>query len=45
MGNINGKVYAMNVVTPMKPWKTPIPRLLFFVLGAVKSQQRDLVDA
>ena len=32
MSNINGKVYAMNVVTPMKPWKTPILRLLFFII-------------
>ena len=22
MSNINGKVYALNVITPMKPWKT-----------------------
>jgi len=44
MSNINGKVYAMNVVTPMKPWKTPILRLLFFVLGAVKPLQKDLID-
>ena len=22
MSNIHGKVYAMNAITPMKPWKT-----------------------
>jgi transcriptional regulator GlxA family with amidase domain len=25
MSNINGKVYAMNVITPMKPWKPKLP--------------------
>jgi hypothetical protein len=44
MSNINGKVYAMNVITPMKPWKTPILRLLFFILGHVKSKQQDLIN-
>lgn len=29
MSNIAGKAYAMNVVTPMKPWATWINRLLF----------------
>ncbi len=43
MSNINGKVYAMNVITPMKPWKTWILRLLFFVFGIVKSKQQDLI--
>lgn len=44
MTNINGKAYAMNAVTPMKPWKTPILRVLFFLLGALKSKQRDLIN-
>ena len=44
MSNINGKVYALNVITPMKPWKTPILRFLFFILGHVKSQQQDLIN-
>ncbi|WP_353071264.1 hypothetical protein [Tunturiibacter gelidiferens] len=44
MSNINGKVYAMNVVTPMKPWKTWILRLLFFILWNIKSQQKDLIN-
>jgi len=44
MSNINGKVYAMNAVTPMKPWKTWILRLIFFVLGNVKRLQQDLIN-
>jgi hypothetical protein len=44
MSNINGKVYALNVITPMKPWKTWILRTLFFVLGHVKPLQSDLIN-
>jgi hypothetical protein len=44
MTNINGKAYAMNAITPMKPWKTPILRLFFFVLGLIKPLQKDLKD-
>ncbi len=44
MSNINGKVYAMNAITPMKPWKTWVLRLIFFVLGHVKSLQQDLIN-
>lgn len=33
MSNINGKAYAMNAITPMKPWKTWILRLVFAGLG------------
>lgn len=44
MSNINGKVYAMNVITPMKPWKTPILRFLFWLLGAWKAKQQDLIN-
>ena len=44
MSNINGKVYAMNVVTPMKPWKTWLLRTLFFVLWNVKPLQQDLIN-
>jgi hypothetical protein len=40
--NINGKAYAMNAITPMKPWKTPILRSFFFLLGAIKPLQNDL---
>jgi hypothetical protein len=44
MSNINGKVYAMNVITPMKPWKTVILRILFWALGAIKRLQADLIQ-
>jgi hypothetical protein len=44
MSNINGKVYAMNAITPMKPWKTLVLRLIFWVLGHVKSLQSDLIN-
>jgi hypothetical protein len=44
MSNINGKVYAMNAITPMKPWKSWILRAVFFVLGHVKSLQNDLIN-
>jgi hypothetical protein len=44
MSNINGKVYAMNAITPMKPWKTWILRAIFFVLGHVKRLQNDLIN-
>ncbi len=44
MSNINGKVYAMNVVTPMRPWKTFFLRAIFFLLWNVKPMQNDLID-
>ena len=44
MSNINGKVYAMNAITPMKPWKTWVLRGFFFLLGHIKPLQKDLVD-
>jgi hypothetical protein len=44
MSNINGKVYAMNVITPMKPWKTWLLRGFFFVLGHIRSLQSDLIN-
>jgi hypothetical protein len=44
MSNINGKVYALNVVTPMKTWKTWILRTVFFVLWNVKPLQNDLIN-
>jgi hypothetical protein len=44
MSNINGKVYALNVITPMKPWKTSILRIAFFVLGHIKPLQADLIN-
>jgi hypothetical protein len=44
MSNINGKVYAMNAITPMKPWKTWILRVLFFALGHIKAMRADLIN-
>lgn len=44
MSNINGKVYAMNVITPMKPWKTWNLRLIFWLLGAYKPAQANLIQ-
>jgi len=44
MTNINGKAYAMNAITPMKPWKTWIVRGFFFILGHIKPLQSDLVN-
>jgi hypothetical protein len=44
MSNINGKVYALNCITPMKPWKTWLLRAFFFVLWHVKPLQKDLID-
>ncbi len=44
MSNINGKVYALNVITPMKTWKTWILRIAFFVLDHVKPLQNDLIN-
>lgn len=44
MSNINGKVYAMTAITPMRPWKTWILRAAFFVLGHVKPLQKNLID-
>ncbi len=42
MTNINGKAYAMNAITPMKRWKTPFLRGIFWLLGAIKPAQADL---
>lgn len=42
MTNINGKAYAMNAITPMKVWKTPIVRAFFFILGAIPPLQAAL---
>jgi hypothetical protein len=44
MSNINGKVYAMNAITPMKPWKTFVLRAIFFALLHVKRLQQDLIN-
>jgi hypothetical protein len=44
MSNINGKVYALNAITPMKPWKTWIVRGILFLLGHFKRLRQDVVD-
>lgn len=44
MSNINGKVYAINVITPMKPWKTIALRFFFFLLGHIKALRSDLIN-
>ena len=44
MSNINGKVYAINAITPMKPWKAWVLRRFFFLLGHIKPMQQDLID-
>jgi hypothetical protein len=44
MSNIHGKVYAMNTVSPMKPWKTYILRFFFFVWRHYKPLGNGLVD-
>jgi hypothetical protein len=38
MSNVAGKAYAMNVVTPMRPWRTWINRALFMVARAAPSK-------
>ena len=44
MTNINGKTYAMNAITPMKAFYTPILQLIFFLLGHIKAGQADLIN-
>jgi hypothetical protein len=44
MSNIHGKAYAMNTVSPMKPWKTYILRFFFFVWRHYKPLGNGLVD-
>ncbi len=44
MSNINGKIYAMNAITPMKPWKTWVLRAILWVLWHVKPLQQDLIN-
>ncbi len=44
MSNINGKVYAMNAITPMKPWKSLIVKAFFLLLRHVPPLQQDLIN-
>ena len=41
MSNIRGKAYGINVITPMKSWKTKILNVLFKLL-TIKILQKDL---
>jgi hypothetical protein len=34
MANVEGKAYAINIVTPISPWKTPFLRLFFGLIAA-----------
>lgn len=43
MSNIAGKAYAMNVLTPMRPWRTGIQALLFALARATPVQLRGLL--
>ncbi len=38
MSNVAGKAYGMNVVTPMRPWKTWINRFIFMVARTQPAQ-------
>jgi hypothetical protein len=44
MSNIHGKAYAMNEISPMKPWKTWLLRALFIILRIFPSLNHGLVD-
>lgn len=44
MSNIRGKAYAMNTVSPMKPWKTPFLRGLFLLLRLFPGLNHGLID-
>jgi hypothetical protein len=43
MSNVSGKAYAMNVVTPMRPRRTWINRLLFMVTRSMPSTLAGLI--
>src|SRR3954463_72733 len=43
MSNVAGKAYAMNVVTPMRPWLTWINRALFMLSRALPSSLKGLL--
>jgi hypothetical protein len=44
MPNIHGKAYAMNTISPMKPWKTYILRFFFFFWRHYKPLGDGLVE-
>ncbi|WP_321392436.1 hypothetical protein [Emcibacter sp.] len=41
--NVNGKAYAINVVTPIKPWTTLLQKLVFWYVGVRPSTAERLV--
>jgi hypothetical protein len=41
VSNVNGKTYALNLVSPMKPWKTVALRLVFLAIEALKPHHAD----
>ncbi len=43
MSNIAGKAYAMNVLTPMRPWRGRIQHLIFMVARAAPAQLSGLL--
>jgi hypothetical protein len=43
MSNVAGKAYGMNVITPMRPWKTWINRLLFNIARVNPAQLSGLL--
>jgi len=44
MSNIRGKTYAMNALSPMKPWKTVILRAVFILVGWFPQLNKGLVE-
>jgi hypothetical protein len=43
VSNVAGKAYGMNVITPMRPWKTGINRLIFMVARALPTTLHGLL--
>jgi hypothetical protein len=43
MSNIAGKAYAMNVLTPMRPWRTWIQNAIFMIARAAPAQLSGLL--
>ena len=41
--NVNGKAYAINVITPIKPWTTFLQKLIFWYVGVRPSTATRLV--
>ncbi|WP_417623794.1 hypothetical protein [Paremcibacter congregatus] len=42
--NINGKTYAINVITPIKPWTTFVQKVLFWFVGIWPKATERLVN-